>query len=711
MLRTACLLGVTLVVAGPVAVGIAGAAAPPGLIVFSTFLPEYPLPDNFQVDRTYVVGHGSGETELAPGDVLSPDGSRVASVRAGKEVWVSRVGGSDAHRVSVADESISGVAWSPDGSRLAYVSDGVWVVGADGSPAHEILAPTGTPSPLYAETWAPDGARLVVSVGPDLWLVAADGSTRKLLFRPATSPAWAGESVAGVTWAPRTGDIALTVGTAAGCGPGIYEDCFDWYVVTFDRLGNRLGLIGNALDAAWSNDGRRLAFETGLFLLEPDQVYIEVTAADGSHRRVMTARAHKLHRGDCWEYPDWVDARTLVVDEQSNCEATDEGYDVGFAVIRDGHQVWRTRGSEAAIAPHGTRVSFLEQVHGHTALFTVDVAASHPHAVEVAGPAEQPTWSPDGRTLAYVVVGSHYRDLDLLSANGHRRRVLRIAADRTLEPAWNGSQLIYSSQLPLSPSPSLWTVRSDGTDLHRLPGTQGALDPSWSPDETRIAFTYPTALATIAAGGGKAKTIAPGTHDWYMNPSWSPDGKRILYNRGSYGVYVVSANGGASHKLLKGSDYTVFSSLAWSPDGKTIAYTDAGDLESMSADGSGATTTLLSCACGAPAWSPDGSKLAFYCYSCSGGGAVAISNSDGTDMRVVVPSSTGDYGVYPNLEAPAWSPDGNELVFSGTACTADAHAADLHTVVPAICAVATDGGGLRALTPPGIGAFAPSWRK
>lgn len=711
MPRRVCLLGVTLILAGLAMVGIAGAAVPAGSIVFASFLPEYPLPDDFQVDRTYVLGDGGGKTELAPGDLLSSDGSRVASVRAGRELWVLRVGGGGAQRVIVAEGSISDVVWSPDGSHLAFVSGGVWVVAVDGTPAREIFVPTGTPALRGFETWSPDGRRLAVNVGHDVWLVAADGSSQKLLFQPASSPAWAGETVEAVAWAPRTGSIALTVGTAAGCGPGIYENCVDWYLLTFDRLGDRLGRIDSSLDAAWSNDGKRLAFESGLFLLEPGQVYIEVTDADGSHSRVLTAGARKLGKGDCWEYPAWVDARTVVVDEMSDCEATDQGADVGFVVIRDGRMVWRSRGNDAAIAPHGTRVSFLERVQGHAAVFSVDVAVARPHAVEVAASAGRPTWSADGKTLAYVVVDSRYRTLELLSENGQRRRVLRVAVDRTLEPQWYGSQLTYSSQLPLSRSPLLWTVRPDGTGLRRLPGTLGALDPSWSPDGNRIAFTYPTALATITAGSGTAHTIVRGTEEWYMNPSWSPDGKRILYNRGGYGVFVVGSNGGPSHMLLKGSDYTVFSSQAWAPDGKTIAYAHAGDLEAINADGSGVRTILPSCGCGAPAWSPDGSKLAFYCYACSGGSAVAISNSDGTDRRVVEANSTGNLGNYPNLEAPAWSPDGNELVFSGTACTTDAHPADPRTVTPAICAVATDGSNLRALTPPGIGAFAPSWRK
>jgi len=705
MRRKSCLCAVVLAGVFVPAVG-AGAGSEP-LVVFSSFLPEYPLPDNFGVERTFVVQGPGTSLELALSDIVSPDGRRVASVHASEELWISPVAGGGGQRIVTAAAPIGDVSWSNDGSRLSFVSGGdVWVVDADGLELHQVFLGHGSAG---SATWAPDDAHLLVVAGA-AWLVAADGSTQRPIFEPATSPAWADEGIWDIAWAPKTGALALTIGTAAGCGPGIYKDCYDWYAETFDRSGNRLGRVGSALNVAWSPDGKRIAFESGLFSLEPDQVDVEVASADGSAARSVTQRVRKRAKDDCWQYPQWLDSTTVVVEETFACQSHDEDYpEVGFDVIRNRHLVWRSIGRNETVDPVAARIAFLRRLRGHSALFTADFSRVSARVTEVAGSAGAPTWSSNGRSLAFPVVGTRFRDLYVLTTGAGQRRVARLPLDRTLAPLWYGSRLFYSSQLPLSPRALLWVVRPDGSGLRRLTGPSGAVDPSWSPDGSRIAFAYPTSIATTGAHGGSIRRIVAGTQKWYMNPSWSADGRQLVYTRTSYGIYIVGSKGGASRVLVKGGDYLGTSSQAWSPDGKTIAYWNAGDIDVINADGTGART-LLSCGCGAPAWSPDGSKLAFSCYSCSGRPGIVVANADGSGVHVLVANSEGDLGGYPDLEAPAWSPDGSRLVFSGTSCVPAAAGADQSAVPPAICVIATDGTGLRALTPPGVGAYAPSWR-
>jgi dipeptidyl aminopeptidase/acylaminoacyl peptidase len=106
--------------------------------------------------------------------VISPDGSRVAwveglegggSSRRLSAVWTAPVAGGKPVRVTAASDGKNrreaGVAWSPDGQRLAFLSDAaregqleIYVASASGSPIRQVTRVTGQLSHL---DWSPDG--------------------------------------------------------------------------------------------------------------------------------------------------------------------------------------------------------------------------------------------------------------------------------------------------------------------------------------------------------------------------------------------------------------------------------------------------------------------------------------------------------------------------------------------------------------------------
>ena len=66
--------------------------------------------------------------------------------------------------------------WSPDGTRIAYSNDGIWVMNADGTDPRQ-LTDTG-----FSPTWSPDGTRIAYNrVGLHLWVVNADGTNPQQL--------------------------------------------------------------------------------------------------------------------------------------------------------------------------------------------------------------------------------------------------------------------------------------------------------------------------------------------------------------------------------------------------------------------------------------------------------------------------------------------------------------------------------------------------
>ena len=691
---------IMLVVAG-VALLLPGVAAPTpagGRIVFSTFLPQYPLPNNFEVERTWLLGPGTASQELEAGAVLSPNGAHVAAVRGGTELWL------DGRRAAAPGAAISDVVWSPDSRRVAFVAaEAGWIVGLSDTAPQQILAPP--TARVRWQAWSPDDETIAVAGVQGLWLVAAAGGTPpRSIWQPLTTPIWAGEAAESIAWSPTSDAFVLTIDTSIGCGPGIFTNCFDWYLAVYDAAGERVGTIRSAWDAAWSPDGRRFAFTTGYYLLEPDQLSVATADARGQHQHWLTpVRKFVRGNGDCWETPSWLNASSLVVEEDAACDYATPPAEVGFVILSDAAPSavrYRIRGRDHAFTRDGRSIAFRRG----DALFTMQLGAT-PHAVPTRGAVVgAPQWSADGRILAFTVARTRTRELDVVARGSTRvRTVVRLNRNRTLVAAWYGSRLTYTSELRSSSFPRLWSVRPDGSGLRRVaPGRDDDVDPAWSPDGARLAVSHRYGLETMRPDGHGVRHLV-GVGAYVTNPSWSPDGREIVYSNAD-GLSVVAEAGGPSRRLTpKGTRSAYTSSQAWSPDGTKIVYALNGDVDIIQPDGTGAMTLLQGLAYSGASWSPDGSRLAFNCMGCKPHG-VAVVNADGTDLHVVVASSLGFIGGYPDPEAPGWSPDGRQLVFSGTACTAGTDESP-----PAICVVGIDGSGLRALTPVGIGAFAPTW--
>lgn len=182
----------------------------------------------------------------------------------------------------------------------------------------------------------------------------------------------------------------------------------------------------------------------------------------------------------------------------------------------------------------------------------------------VGATVEAPSWSPDGKTIAFVEEASGIQDLNTVGANG--KGFTRLApADGGIfypryRPVWtqDGSRILFSAKR--GGKRVVLSISRTGDDLQNL--AEGWW-PVLSPDGTQIAFVAGDDNGYVAPkGGGQATLIA---RRFAGPPVWSPDGKEIAYISTDRTVRVARASGGKVKAIT--DVYARLDSLAWLPGG------------------------------------------------------------------------------------------------------------------------------------------------
>lgn len=194
---------------------------------------------------------GSGRHDLPGSSGLSslswsPDGTRIAydTLSLGEKIDVANTDGSGSVQLT------SGIqpAWSPDGTEIAFIradtttnSAGVFVMKADGTGIQELQSFDFGPDPPRpgGVAWSPDGSRLAFSLGGVLEVMNADGSNEQLL----------GNAVSGdePAWSPDGSQVVFR--TQSGLA-----------VIGSDGHGLRWITSGPDEHPSWSPDGKTILF-------------------------------------------------------------------------------------------------------------------------------------------------------------------------------------------------------------------------------------------------------------------------------------------------------------------------------------------------------------------------------------------------------------------------------------------------------------------
>jgi Tol biopolymer transport system component len=195
-------------------------------------------------------------------------------------------------------------------------------------------------------------------------------------------------------------------------------------------------------------------------------------------------------------------------------------------------------------------------------------------------------WSPDGKALVVVrVISPKNQDyaerfaVVVQPLRGRPRVLFRTgpndeASTYMYQPSWspNGRWIAYLNRENAGRRNGLTLVRPNGTGRHRV--IRGVGDEDWyvwAPDGRWLAYTDGLDLEYIAPSGAfhKISSQADG------QLAWSPDGKRLAFSffgeRHGHDVAVATGDGRKPRLLNLDLGDVSSSPLVWSPDGQRLA--------------------------------------------------------------------------------------------------------------------------------------------
>ncbi len=248
---------------------------------------------------------------------------------------------------------------------------------------------------------------------------------------------------------------------------------------------------------------------------------------------------------------------------------------------------------QPAVSPDGGQLAYV--VAGEGAILAMPATGGPARVVAVQAVAQNPVWSPDGRYIAYdwyegcsyvYQLSIYYDELNEIGVN-------EVATGRQIGGSACGDQYINPTWAPDRPSTIVTSRLLNGNNLDA--GTAFSL--------TTIDFRMHA--ADLNPAGERALTHDE-THS-YLNPAFSPGGRYIACVRTPVrgandpsrdGVlWVMNSDGSGGHKVAPVVD---LARPAWSPDGTTIAFSHAHAVYTVPAAG-GAPSLLIANAQD-PAW-------------------------------------------------------------------------------------------------------------
>jgi Tol biopolymer transport system component len=577
------------------------------------------------------------------------------------DIYTLPIEGGEAKRIVGGISFESQPRFSPDGKKIVFVSDrsgaeNLWVCDTDGSNPKSITK--GRNQGFISPSWTPEGNYIITSkssggIGTNsLWMYHKDGGSGVSIGPPDPPLPQPGSGQPFPTLQNKYGAVASPDGRyiyySVRNGAFNYNAQFPiWQVVRFDRESSESSTItvarGSAMRPMISPDGKKLVYatryETGTALRVRDLETSEerwltypVTRDDQESRATRDTMPGYAFMPDGKSLIVPIDGKIKRVDFETGkatvipftakveAEIADRAYST--TQIDDGPTVRARLIRWPAISPDGKRVVFSSL----NKLWIMDFPSGTPKRLTGSSDGEfMPTWSPDGRTIAYITwsrEGGHiyrvssdggsqpvrltrraaYYSFPVYSPDGARIAFISGAtADQLFSDLRDDHSDVYPETIYKEHGEIAGGFSTSGLDLRWIPAgggdstligpTQGGNFPHFSGDPNRVYLTTSSGLVSVRLDGLDRRThvkitgTAPGPFP--PNADFikiSPDRTRAFVNlqnkhylisipkAGRETVTVsISPTGPSSVPVKKmsgeGGDY-----LGWSPDGKYVTW-------------------------------------------------------------------------------------------------------------------------------------------
>jgi Tol biopolymer transport system component len=209
-------------------------------------------------------------------------------------------------------------------------------------------------------------------------------------------------------------------------------------------------------------------------------------------------------------------------------------------------------GEQAAWSPARRRIAFAGGgVLGREGIWVMNADGSARRRLTRRAGDGDPTWSPDGRRIAYRSSSPTSFDLWVVpSSGGKPQPLLRTPRANELEPDWSPGGRRIAFQSSRGGTIQIWVITVGSTVARRLTRGPASFSPDWSPDGRRIAYSTRGRIAIVDAARRRVRMLPSGTPLSAGDPVWSPDGKRIAFQRGGQ-VLSMSAGGGGRRYVTR----------------------------------------------------------------------------------------------------------------------------------------------------------------